>query len=61
MLMLLLFFKDCNCLASQALLLSILLKREGQNFITKEGKSFFHVSLLNISGSSCLFSFNEHE
>uniref|UniRef100_A0A803YNY8 Phosphorylase b kinase regulatory subunit n=1 Tax=Meleagris gallopavo TaxID=9103 RepID=A0A803YNY8_MELGA len=30
---------DCNCLASQALLLSILLKREGPNFITKEGKS----------------------
>ncbi|KAF1581076.1 UNVERIFIED_CONTAM: Phosphorylase b kinase regulatory subunit beta, partial [Eudyptes robustus] len=28
---------DCNCLASQALLSSILLKREGPNFITKEG------------------------
>uniref|UniRef100_A0A452IVI3 Phosphorylase b kinase regulatory subunit n=1 Tax=Gopherus agassizii TaxID=38772 RepID=A0A452IVI3_9SAUR len=27
---------DCNCLASQAMLLSILLKREGPNFITKE-------------------------
>uniref|UniRef100_A0A8C0H9P0 Phosphorylase b kinase regulatory subunit n=1 Tax=Chelonoidis abingdonii TaxID=106734 RepID=A0A8C0H9P0_CHEAB len=28
---------ECNCLASQAILLSILLKREGPNFITKEG------------------------
>ncbi|EMP35923.1 Phosphorylase b kinase regulatory subunit beta, partial [Chelonia mydas] len=28
---------DCNCLASQAILLSILLKKEGPNFITKEG------------------------
>ncbi|XP_077787644.1 phosphorylase b kinase regulatory subunit beta isoform X8 [Podarcis muralis] len=28
---------DCNCLASQAILLNILLKREGPNFITKEG------------------------
>uniref|UniRef100_A0A8B9DME8 Phosphorylase b kinase regulatory subunit n=1 Tax=Anser cygnoides TaxID=8845 RepID=A0A8B9DME8_ANSCY len=47
---------DCNCLASQALLSSILLKREGPNFITKEGKSFCHLSILNISGSSCIFS-----
>uniref|UniRef100_A0A8C4MCQ2 Phosphorylase b kinase regulatory subunit n=1 Tax=Equus asinus asinus TaxID=83772 RepID=A0A8C4MCQ2_EQUAS len=29
---------DCSCLASQAILLGILLKREGPNFITKEGK-----------------------
>nr|XP_023411445.1 phosphorylase b kinase regulatory subunit beta isoform X4 [Loxodonta africana] len=28
---------DCSCLASQAILLGILLKREGPNFITKEG------------------------
>ncbi|XP_028665477.1 phosphorylase b kinase regulatory subunit beta isoform X1 [Erpetoichthys calabaricus] len=28
---------DCNCLASQALLASILLKREGPHFLTKEG------------------------
>uniref|UniRef100_A0A8B9NVG1 Phosphorylase b kinase regulatory subunit n=1 Tax=Apteryx owenii TaxID=8824 RepID=A0A8B9NVG1_APTOW len=45
---------DCNCLASQALLLNILLKREGPYFITKEGKSYFHLTILNISGSSCL-------
>uniref|UniRef100_A0A8C2S5C7 Phosphorylase b kinase regulatory subunit n=1 Tax=Capra hircus TaxID=9925 RepID=A0A8C2S5C7_CAPHI len=30
---------DCSCLASQAILLGILLKREGPNFITKEGKN----------------------
>uniref|UniRef100_A0A8C2S786 Phosphorylase b kinase regulatory subunit n=1 Tax=Capra hircus TaxID=9925 RepID=A0A8C2S786_CAPHI len=30
---------DCSCLASQAILLGILLKREGPNFITKEGKT----------------------
>uniref|UniRef100_A0A672V6B8 Phosphorylase b kinase regulatory subunit n=1 Tax=Strigops habroptila TaxID=2489341 RepID=A0A672V6B8_STRHB len=47
---------DCNCLASQALLSSILLKREGPNFITKDGKSFFHLTILNFSGSSCIFS-----
>ncbi|XP_021263974.1 phosphorylase b kinase regulatory subunit beta isoform X3 [Numida meleagris] len=34
---------DCNCLASQALLLSILLKREGPNFITKEGTVAEHI------------------
>lgn len=33
-----LYFQDCSCLASQAILLGILLKREGPNFITKEGK-----------------------
>ncbi|XP_076205358.1 phosphorylase b kinase regulatory subunit beta isoform X1 [Aptenodytes patagonicus] len=34
---------DCNCLASQALLSSILLKREGPNFITKEGTVAEHI------------------
>ncbi|KAM6195433.1 phosphorylase b kinase regulatory subunit beta isoform 4-T5 [Sarcoramphus papa] len=34
---------DCNCLASQALLASILLKREGPNFITKEGTVAEHI------------------
>uniref|UniRef100_A0A493T6E0 Phosphorylase b kinase regulatory subunit n=1 Tax=Anas platyrhynchos platyrhynchos TaxID=8840 RepID=A0A493T6E0_ANAPP len=34
---------DCNCLASQALLSSILLKREGPNFITKEGTVREHI------------------
>ncbi|KAL8194928.1 UNVERIFIED_CONTAM: hypothetical protein K2H54_039962 [Gekko kuhli] len=34
---------DCNCLASQAILLNILLKREGPNFITKEGTVSDHI------------------
>ncbi|XP_071423764.1 phosphorylase b kinase regulatory subunit beta isoform X2 [Pithys albifrons albifrons] len=34
---------DCNCLASQALLSSILLKREGPHFITKEGTVAEHI------------------
>lgn len=34
---------DCNCLASQVLLSSILLKREGPNFITKEGTVGEHI------------------
>ncbi|XP_054697012.1 phosphorylase b kinase regulatory subunit beta isoform X4 [Grus americana] len=34
---------DCNCLASQALLSSILLKREGPNFITREGTVAEHM------------------
>ncbi|XP_072488237.1 phosphorylase b kinase regulatory subunit beta isoform X3 [Notamacropus eugenii] len=33
----------CSCLASQAILLGILLKREGPNFITKEGTVFDHM------------------
>ncbi|XP_074957616.1 phosphorylase b kinase regulatory subunit beta isoform X2 [Phalacrocorax aristotelis] len=37
---------DCNCLASQALLASILLKREGPNFITKEGTVAEHIERL---------------
>uniref|UniRef100_A0A6I8NV28 Phosphorylase b kinase regulatory subunit n=1 Tax=Ornithorhynchus anatinus TaxID=9258 RepID=A0A6I8NV28_ORNAN len=34
---------DCNCLASQVILLGILLKREGPNFITKEGTVSDHI------------------
>uniref|UniRef100_A0A9L0SAF3 Phosphorylase b kinase regulatory subunit n=1 Tax=Equus caballus TaxID=9796 RepID=A0A9L0SAF3_HORSE len=34
---------DCSCLASQAILLGILLKREGPNFITKEGTVSDHI------------------
>ncbi|KAM6408951.1 phosphorylase b kinase regulatory subunit beta isoform 2-T2 [Rhynochetos jubatus] len=34
---------DCNCLASQALLSSILLKREGPHFFTKEGTVAEHI------------------
>ncbi|XP_075622002.1 phosphorylase b kinase regulatory subunit beta isoform X2 [Balearica regulorum gibbericeps] len=34
---------DCNCLASQALLSSVLLKREGPNFITREGTVAEHM------------------
>ena len=34
---------DCSCLASQAILLGILLKREGPNFITKEGIVSDHI------------------
>ncbi|XP_069463153.1 phosphorylase b kinase regulatory subunit beta isoform X1 [Ambystoma mexicanum] len=34
---------DCSCLASQAILLSILYKREGPNFITKEGTVLDHI------------------
>uniref|UniRef100_A0A8C0HB23 Phosphorylase b kinase regulatory subunit n=1 Tax=Chelonoidis abingdonii TaxID=106734 RepID=A0A8C0HB23_CHEAB len=45
---------ECNCLASQAILLSILLKREGPNFITKEGQISCHVTILNIRGGSFL-------
>ncbi|XP_058393196.1 phosphorylase b kinase regulatory subunit beta-like [Diceros bicornis minor] len=34
---------DCNCLASQAILLGILVKREGPNFITKKGTISDHI------------------
>ncbi|XP_071065284.1 phosphorylase b kinase regulatory subunit beta isoform X6 [Dasypus novemcinctus] len=34
---------DCSCLASQAILLGILHKREGPNFITKEGTVSDHI------------------
>ena len=48
---------DCNCLASQALLLSILLKREGPNFITKEGTVAEHIErIYRQAGSKKLWS-----
>ncbi|XP_075017339.1 phosphorylase b kinase regulatory subunit beta isoform X3 [Calonectris borealis] len=48
---------DCNCLASQALLLSILLKREGPNFITKEGTVAEHIErIYRRAGSKKLWS-----
>ncbi|NXM69748.1 KPBB kinase, partial [Serilophus lunatus] len=48
---------DCNCLASQALLSSILLKREGPNFITKEGTVAEHIErIYRRAGSRKLWS-----
>ncbi|XP_005289892.2 LOW QUALITY PROTEIN: phosphorylase b kinase regulatory subunit beta [Chrysemys picta bellii] len=48
---------DCNCLASQAILLSILLKREGPNFITKEGTVSDHIErIYRRAGSKKLWS-----
>ncbi|NWX42148.1 KPBB kinase, partial [Steatornis caripensis] len=48
---------DCNCLTSQALLLSILLKREGPNFITKEGTVAEHIErIYRRAGSKKLWS-----
>lgn len=32
-------FQECSCLCGQVILLGILLKREGPNFITKEGRA----------------------
>ncbi|NXA98169.1 KPBB kinase, partial [Melanocharis versteri] len=48
---------DCSCLASQALLSSILLKREGPNFITKEGTVAEHIErIYRRAGSRKLWS-----
>ncbi|NXV78960.1 KPBB kinase, partial [Atlantisia rogersi] len=48
---------DCNCLASQALLSSILLKREGPNFITREGTVAEHMErIYRRAGSKKLWS-----
>ncbi|KAM4767460.1 phosphorylase b kinase regulatory subunit beta isoform 1-T3 [Cyanocitta cristata] len=48
---------DCNCMASQALLSSILLKREGPNFITKEGTVAEHIErIYRRAGSRKLWS-----
>ncbi|NXY54326.1 KPBB kinase, partial [Callaeas wilsoni] len=48
---------DCNCLASQALLSSILLKREGPNFITREGTVAEHIErIYRRAGSRKLWS-----
>ncbi|NWS73672.1 KPBB kinase, partial [Crotophaga sulcirostris] len=48
---------DCNCQASQVLLSSILLKREGPNFITKEGTVAEHIErIYRRAGSKKLWS-----
>ncbi|XP_077307795.1 phosphorylase b kinase regulatory subunit beta isoform X3 [Lithobates pipiens] len=48
---------DCTCLASQAILLSILLRREGPHFITKEGTiSDFMERIYRKAGSNKLWS-----
>ncbi|NWU35241.1 KPBB kinase, partial [Hylia prasina] len=48
---------DCSCLASQVLLSSILLKREGPNFITKEGTVAEHIErIYRRAGSRKLWS-----
>ncbi|NWV88654.1 KPBB kinase, partial [Machaerirhynchus nigripectus] len=48
---------DCNCLASQALLSSILLKREGPHFLTKEGTVAEHIErIYRRAGSRKLWS-----
>uniref|UniRef100_A0A6I8NLB0 Phosphorylase b kinase regulatory subunit n=1 Tax=Ornithorhynchus anatinus TaxID=9258 RepID=A0A6I8NLB0_ORNAN len=49
--------QDCNCLASQVILLGILLKREGPNFITKEGTVSDHIErVYRRAGSKKLWS-----
>uniref|UniRef100_A0AAQ5XUF3 Phosphorylase b kinase regulatory subunit n=1 Tax=Amphiprion ocellaris TaxID=80972 RepID=A0AAQ5XUF3_AMPOC len=47
-------FHDCDCLASQAQLASILLRREGPDFLSKDGKSslFFAASIVKKVASS---------
>uniref|UniRef100_A0A452RFG7 Phosphorylase b kinase regulatory subunit n=1 Tax=Ursus americanus TaxID=9643 RepID=A0A452RFG7_URSAM len=48
---------DCSCLASQAILLGILLKREGPNFITREGTISDHIErVYRRAGSKKLWS-----
>uniref|UniRef100_A0ABI7W7C2 Phosphorylase b kinase regulatory subunit n=1 Tax=Felis catus TaxID=9685 RepID=A0ABI7W7C2_FELCA len=48
---------DCSCLASQVILLGILLKREGPNFITKEGTVSDHIErVYRRAGSKKLWS-----
>ncbi|XP_075181557.1 phosphorylase b kinase regulatory subunit beta [Anomaloglossus baeobatrachus] len=48
---------DCTCLASQAILISVLMKREGPNFITKEGTvSDFMERIYRKAGSNKLWS-----
>ncbi|NWH32886.1 KPBB kinase, partial [Chloropsis hardwickii] len=48
---------DCSCLASQVLLSSILLKREGPNFVTKEGTVAEHIErIYRRAGSRKLWS-----
>ncbi|XP_007444796.2 phosphorylase b kinase regulatory subunit beta-like, partial [Python bivittatus] len=48
---------DCSCLASQIILLNILLKREGPHFITKEGTVSDHIErIYRKAGSKKLWS-----
>ncbi|XP_027262092.1 phosphorylase b kinase regulatory subunit beta isoform X3 [Cricetulus griseus] len=48
---------DCNCLAGQTILLGILLKREGPNFITMEGTVSDHIErVYRRAGSKKLWS-----
>ncbi|XP_023582735.1 phosphorylase b kinase regulatory subunit beta isoform X4 [Trichechus manatus latirostris] len=52
---------DCNCLASEAILLGILLKREGPSFITKEGTVSDHIErIYRKAGSKKLWSAVRH-
>ncbi|XP_071065282.1 phosphorylase b kinase regulatory subunit beta isoform X5 [Dasypus novemcinctus] len=52
---------DCSCLASQAILLGILHKREGPNFITKEGTVSDHIErVYRRAGSKKLWSVVRH-
>uniref|UniRef100_A0A8C6M280 Phosphorylase b kinase regulatory subunit n=1 Tax=Nothobranchius furzeri TaxID=105023 RepID=A0A8C6M280_NOTFU len=48
-------FHDCDCLASQAQLASILLRREGPDFIAKEGRCAMH-RIYRRAGSRKLWS-----
>uniref|UniRef100_A0A8C6M2P4 Phosphorylase b kinase regulatory subunit n=1 Tax=Nothobranchius furzeri TaxID=105023 RepID=A0A8C6M2P4_NOTFU len=50
-------FHDCDCLASQAQLASILLRREGPDFIAKEGRCAMHLErIYRRAGSRKLWS-----
>ncbi|KAB0350334.1 hypothetical protein FD754_015191 [Muntiacus muntjak] len=52
---------DCSCLASQTILLGILLKREGLHFITKEGTVSDHIErVYRRAGSKKLWSVVRH-
>ncbi|KAL7978926.1 hypothetical protein Chor_013415 [Crotalus horridus] len=49
--------QDCSCIASQIILLSILLRREGPNFLTKEGTVSDHIErIYRKAGSKKLWS-----
>ncbi|XP_043937885.1 phosphorylase b kinase regulatory subunit beta isoform X1 [Protopterus annectens] len=49
--------KDCDCLASQAILLGILLKREGPHFLTRDGTVSDHLErIYRRAGSKKLWS-----
>uniref|UniRef100_A0A8C7YDX3 Phosphorylase b kinase regulatory subunit n=1 Tax=Oryzias sinensis TaxID=183150 RepID=A0A8C7YDX3_9TELE len=49
-------FHDCDCLASQAQLACILLRREGADFLSKDGEHKFELFCRkNVKKSSCVF------